>query len=96
MLYCWDHGLVKATFELDSTLYRAIKVEAARRDRSVKDIVEEALIAWLEAAEDAEDIADSDAAMLEYERDGGIDAATAFARLAAEHKAGYGSDDRDR
>ena len=87
---------MKATFELDPGLYRAIKIEAARSDRSVKAVVEEALERWLEALEDAEDIADSDAAMLEYERDGGIDAATAFARLAAEHKAAYGSDERER
>jgi hypothetical protein len=87
---------MKATIDLNPDLYRAIKVEAARIDRSVKDVVEEALERWLEALEDAEDIADSDAAMLEYERDGGIDAATVFARLAAEHKAAYGSDDRER
>ncbi len=87
---------MKATFELNPDLYRAIKVEAARSDRSVKDVVEEALARWLEALEDAEDIADSDLAMAEYERDGGIDAETAFARLAAEHKASYRSEVRER
>ena len=75
--------------DLSDELYRAIKVEAARSDRSVREIVEEALERWLEAAEDAEDIAASDAAMAEYERNGGIDAREVFGHLAAEHKAAY-------
>jgi predicted DNA-binding protein len=83
---------MKATFELDSELYRAIKVEAARSDRSVKDIVEEALERWLEALEDAEDIAAADEAMAEYLRDGGaIEAGEFFRTLAAETKEAYGS-----
>lgn len=32
----------------DETLYRSIKAEAAREGRPVKDVVEEALSAWLE------------------------------------------------
>ncbi len=82
---------MKATFDLDQDLYRAVKVEAARNDRSVKDVVEEALNAWLEALEDAEDIAAADLARAEYEREGGISAEEVFAKLAAEHKAAYGS-----
>ena len=70
-------------------LYRAIKVEAARSDRSVREVVDEALAAWLEALEDAEDVAASDAAMAEYERDGGIDAQEVFTHLAAELAARY-------
>jgi predicted DNA-binding protein len=84
--------VVKATFDLNAELYRAIKVEAARSDRSVKDIVEEALERWMEALEDAEDIAAADEAMAEYLRDGGgVSAEEVFAKLAAEHKAAYGS-----
>jgi predicted transcriptional regulator len=82
---------MKATFDLDQDLYRAIKVEAARVDRSVKEVVEEALNAWLEALEDAEDIAAADLARAEYERGGGVSADEVFAKLAAEHKAAYGS-----
>ena len=83
---------MKATFDIDQDLYRAIKVEAARADRSVKAVVEEALNAWLEALEDAEDIAAATLAMEEYERDGGgVSADEVFAKLAAEHKAAYGS-----
>ena len=83
---------MKATFDLAPDLYRAIKVEAARNDRSVKDIVEEALERWLEAAEDAEDIAESRLAMEEYARDGGgIEAAEFFRTLAAETKESYGT-----
>jgi plasmid stability protein len=80
---------VKTTLDVNDELYRAIKVEAAHSDRSVRDIVEEALRQWLEAAEDAEDAAASDAALAEYERDGGIDAREVFGHLAAEHAAAY-------
>jgi predicted transcriptional regulator len=80
---------MKTTLDISDELYRAIKVEAAHSDRSVRDIVEEALQQWLEAAEDAEDAAASDAALAEYERDGGIDAREVFGHLAAEHAAAY-------
>lgn len=84
---------MKATFDLDQELYRAIKVEAARHDRSVKDVVEEALTAWLDALEDAEDAADSVAALAEYARDGGaVEAGDFFGTLAAETREAYGSD----
>ena len=82
---------MKATFDLDADLYRAIRVEAARRDRSVKDIVDEALRRWIEVQEDAEDLAAAEAAMTEYEREGGRDAHEVFGRLVAEHAARYGS-----
>ena len=80
-------GLVKATLDLDPDIYRAIKVEAARTDRSVKDVVDEALRRWIEAQEDAEDLVAAEAAMAEYERDGGTDAHEVFSRLVAEHAA---------
>ena len=83
-------GSMKATFDVDPDVYRAIKVEAARSDRSVKEIVDEALRRWIETLEDEEDVAAGDAAMAEYERDGGIDAHEVFQRLAAEHAAVYG------
>ena len=47
---------MKATFDLDDDLYRAVKVEAARSDRSVREVVEEALETWLARAEEAEDL----------------------------------------
>ena len=80
---------MKTTLDIDDDLYRAIKVEAAHSDRPVREIVEEALQRWLEAAEDAEDVAASDAAMAEYEQQGGIDAREVFGHLAAEHAAAY-------
>ena len=80
---------MKTTLDINDELYRAIKVEAARSDRPVREIVEEALERWLEAVEDAEDVAASDAAMAEYDKDGGIDAQEAFGRIAAEHAAAY-------
>jgi hypothetical protein len=86
---CWDAGRVKATIDLDDELYRAIKVEAARSNRSVREIVDEALGAWLEAAETAEDLASASAALYEYQRDGGESAEAFFGALAAETRATY-------
>ena len=48
----WYAGSMKITLDLDSDLYRAVKVEAARADRSVREVVAEALEGWLAAAED--------------------------------------------
>jgi hypothetical protein len=78
---------MKATFDIDPELYRAIRVEAARADRPVKDIVDEALRRWMEDLEDAEDLEAAAAAMTEYELDGGLDAHEVFRHLAAEHAA---------
>jgi plasmid stability protein len=80
---------VKVTFDLDPDLYRTIKVEAARTDRSVRDVIEEALAAWLEAAEEVEDRTSAQAALDEYRRDGGEAAEAWFGRLAAETRATY-------
>jgi len=54
---------MKATFDIDGELYRAVKVEAARSDRSVREVVEEALEAWLARAEDLEDRESAEAAL---------------------------------
>ncbi len=92
LLVCWYAGAMKVTFDLDPALYRAIKVEAARSDRSVREIVEEALGAWLQQTEEAEDREAAAEALAEYERDGGTAAEDFFRTLAAETKATYGSD----
>ena len=82
---------MKATFDLDPDLYRAVKVEAARADRTVREVIEEALEAWLVGAEELEDRASAEAALDEYRRDGGEAAETWFEQRAAETKAAYGS-----
>jgi predicted transcriptional regulator len=84
---------VKVTIDLSADLYRAVKVEAARTDRSVREIVDEALEAWLALAEADEDRASAEAALVEYRRDGGEAAESFFGSLAAETKATYGSDE---
>ncbi len=81
---------MKVTLDIDADLYRAAKVEAARADRTVREIVEEALEAWLSAAEDAEDRGSAAAALEEYRRDGGQSAEEWFGRQAAETQATYG------
>ncbi len=82
---------MKVTIDLDPELYRAVKVEAARADRSVREIVDESLAAWLERLEDAEDAAAAGEALAEYGRDGGVAADEFFRTHAAETRATYGS-----
>jgi len=84
---------MKVTIDVDPDLYRAVKVEAARTDRSVQKIVDEALAAWLEAAETEEDRASAAAALEEYRREGGEAAESFFSALAAETRSTYGSDE---
>jgi hypothetical protein len=84
---------MKATFDIDPDLYRSLKVEAARADRSVRDVVAEAILAWLERQEEDEDRASAADALDEYRRDGGTAAAAFFEHLAAEARAEYGSGD---
>ena len=85
---------MKATIDLDDELYRAIKVEAARLDRSVREIVDEALEAWLAKHEEDEDRASAAAALEEYRRNGGEAAESWFAARAAETSASYGTDEK--
>jgi hypothetical protein len=84
---------MKVTIDLDADLYRAVKVEAARNDRSVREIVDEALEAWLDSAEAREDRESAEAALVEYQRDGGEAAESFFGSLAAETQAAYGPDE---
>jgi len=84
---------MKVTIDLDGDVYRAVKVEAARTDRSVREIVDEALAAWLDAEESREDRVSAEAALAEYRRDGGEAAAAFFGTLAAEAQATYDADE---
>lgn len=69
---------MKVTIDVGAELYRAVKVEAARSDRSVREIVDEALAAWLEAAGSREDLAPARQALAEYRQDGGVAAEDFF------------------
>ena len=84
---------MKVTFDIDPDLYRSVKVEAARADRSIREVVAEALAGWFEHREDDEDRASAADALAEYEREGGTAAADFFEHLAAEARAEYGSRD---
>lgn len=76
----------------DDELYRAIRIRAAQSNRQIRDIVEEALRAWLESHEDAEDTTASRDALAEYADVGGADADRYFARLVAEGRVAYDAD----
>lgn len=84
---------MKITVDLDPELYRAVKVEAARADRSVRDVLADAIAAWLERLEAEEDRVSAEEALAEYRREGGVAAAAYFEHLAAETRAAYGSDE---
>ena len=84
---------MKVTIDLDGDVYRAVKVEAARTDRSVREIVDGALAAWLDTEESREDRVSAEAALAEYRRDGGEAAAAFFGTLAAEAQATYDADE---
>ena len=48
---------MKATVAFrDEALYRAIRLRAAQDGRQIRDVIEEALRAWLEAREEEEDV----------------------------------------
>jgi predicted transcriptional regulator len=87
---------VKVTLDLDSELYRAVKVEAARDDRAVRDVIAEAIEAWLDRREAEEDAQSAAAALDEYRRDGGVAAEELFRQMVAETRATYGSSEGDR
>jgi hypothetical protein len=81
---------MKVTIDIDPDLYRAVKVEAARSDENIRDIVGKALEALLAEREADEDRASAEVALAEYRRDGGEAAESFFESLAAETKATYG------
>lgn len=76
----------------DDELYRRVKVRAAASGRQVRDIVEEALVRWLEASEDEEDRVAAERALAEYEDVGGMDADEWFGRLVSEGRVTYDVD----
>lgn len=73
----------------DDALYRAVRVRAAEEGRQIRDIVEEALTAWLDAREEAEDAVASAEALREYDDRGGEEADAFFRRMVAEGHVRY-------
>ena len=65
----------------DESLYRTLKVEAARRGVPARRIVCEALEMWLEARENEEDIAISLEAYADYREHGGLAAQEVHAEV---------------
>ena len=70
----------------DEALYTAVKVEAARRNRPLKDIITEAVREWLEAQEDAELLSTIEQARIEWKEKGGAEGGEFFRQLRAEEK----------
>ena len=78
---------------MTAEVYRYMPRMATRRSTGTSDIVDEALEAWLEAAEATEDRASAESALDEYRRVGGEAASSFFGSLAAETQATYGPDE---
>ena len=76
----------KMTVLLEDELYTAAKVEAARLNRTLREVVAEALNGWLELQEDLEVAPLIEEAMAEYREKGGIEAGEFFRQLEAERK----------
>lgn len=74
----------KMTVLLEDDLYIAAKVEAARRNRPLKEIVAEALNEWLELQEDLELAPLIEEARRELREKGGVEATEFFRQLEAE------------
>ena len=74
----------KLTVLLEDELYTAVKVEAARRNGLVKEIVAEALQEWLEVQEDLELGPIIEEARREMEEKGGIPLEEVIRELEAE------------
>ncbi len=70
----------------DESLYREIKMEAARRDKPLKVLVTEALRAWLEDQEDNEVLPAIETARTEWKEKGGVEAGEFFRQMKAEEK----------
>ena len=73
----------KVTVDLkDESLYQAVRAAATKTERSVQDIVAEALEHWLADADmDEQDQAEIEAARREWRDKGGIEAHEFFQRL---------------
>ena len=73
----------KLTVTVDDDLYTATKVEAARHNRKLRDVVADALLEWLEMREDLQLLEE---ALAEDGETGGIELDEAFRQLEAERK----------
>ena len=56
----------------DAELYTAVKIQAARANRTLREVVAEAIETWLDIQEELEDLEDYRASISEYEAKGGI------------------------
>jgi len=71
----------------DEDLYTEIKVEAARHNRALKDLVTEAVREWLENQQAAELLPALEAARAEWKEKGGTEASEFFQALTTEDRA---------
>jgi plasmid stability protein len=81
------------TLDIDEDLYAAVKVEAARIGRSVHEVIDDALEAWLARAEEAVDRESATVALEEHGADGSVAAESWYATLDAGPKSTLASDE---
>ena len=66
----------------DEELLSRLEAEAEQRGKPLSDLVLGALDWWIQAMEVAQDVSDSEAALEEYELEGGVDAFEYFRQRA--------------
>lgn len=76
----------RMTIDLDDNLYTAIKVESARRHRTAKDIITDALKSWLQDQEDMELKEEIKQIRSEWKEKGGMEAGDFFESLKSDKK----------
>ena len=80
----------RMTIDLDDNLYTAIKVVSARRHRSAKDIITDALKSWLQDQEDIELKEEIKHIRAEWTETGGMEASEFFESLKSDKKGDAG------
>lgn len=75
----------------DESLYTAVRVEAARRNLTLKDLITGILREWLEEQEDAELLPEIRASRAEWEEKGGVEAGEFFGKLKEDNAGDSGA-----
>lgn len=76
----------RMTIDLDDNLYTAIKVESAKKHRTAKDIITDALKSWLSEQEDKELKEEIKQIRAEWTEKGGMEAGEFFEGLKSDKK----------
>jgi len=74
------------TIDLDDNLYTALKIESAKKRKTAKDIISDALINWLQTQEDIELKEEIKQIRSEWRENGGVEAGEFFKGIDSNNK----------